>query len=714
MKSKIVELSPAHFAFCILHFALCTSLFVPTCARAASLVYSLRGGLFEVYDDGTLKVSGGTGWFHGSGSPEGAVAAPVGSFYADTGGGGMYYKSSGAGNTGWTILSTGAGLTINPTTGYLPYRSGATTFGDSPWYYIKTNALGFNSTNWFIYVPNTTSLGLGDSSLSVITSGTGNTGFGQSAIASLTEGASVTAMGLNAGYSITVEGASTAIGANALSSAVDGSNNTAVGTAALQQLLSNSMNVAVGWAAGNALLGANNTALGAASLLNSTNSRLTAVGTYSGKTNITGVDLVFLGYDANPKTTGDTNSIAIGSYVVGQGSNTAQIGTNGVSVLYLNGTVGWYRGSGSPEGAVTAPVGSYYTREDGASGTTMYTKTSGTGNTGWEAMTVGAGLTINPTANRIPYRSSSTAFGDSPWHYVDTSRMGWGSTNITVYVDHSTLSMGYGKDVLSGAAFANGPSHIAALGASALNGASLDNADVIQAIGSSALLNASLKNTSYLLMLGSNTGESLVSTNVSFVIGIGADAFTSNAALQNGTADIIGIGERAFRSAVLTNTYDVIAMGYLAGYNLKATNSSELVALGTGALSGTSSLSMNSTADIIAIGQSSGKDATFSSTKDVILLGRNAGKSANLTSITNAMAFGYNTAPQASNTAQIGTNGTSVLYLNGTVGWYRGSGTPEGAVTANVGSFFSREDGGAGTSFYVKESGTGNTGWVGK
>jgi hypothetical protein len=43
-----------------------------------------------------------------------------------------------------------------------------------------------------------------------------------------------------------------------------------------------------------------------------------------------------------------------------------------------------------------------------------------------------------------------------------------------------------------------------------------------------------------------------------------------------------------------------------------------------------------------------------------------------------------------------------------------GSGTPEGVVTAPVGSTFHRTDGGAGTSFYVKESGAGNTGWVAK
>jgi hypothetical protein len=35
-------------------------------------------------------------------------------------------------------------------------------------------------------------------------------------------------------------------------------------------------------------------------------------------------------------------------------------------------------------------------------------------------------------------------------------------------------------------------------------------------------------------------------------------------------------------------------------------------------------------------------------------------------------------------------------------------------VTAGIGSIYSRTDGGANTSLYVKESGSGNTGWVAK
>lgn len=58
------------------------------------------------------------------------------------------------------------------------------------------------------------------------------------------------------------------------------------------------------------------------------------------------------------------------------------------------------------------------------------------------------------------------------------------------------------------------------------------------------------------------------------------------------------------------------------------------------------------------------------------------------------------------------------LYLNG-VGASHGEvmagfGTPEAAVTAPVGSLYLRADGGAVTTLYIKESGTGNTGWVAK
>ncbi len=43
-----------------------------------------------------------------------------------------------------------------------------------------------------------------------------------------------------------------------------------------------------------------------------------------------------------------------------------------------------------------------------------------------------------------------------------------------------------------------------------------------------------------------------------------------------------------------------------------------------------------------------------------------------------------------------------------------GAGSPEGAVAAPIGAIFLRTDGGVSTTLYVKESGSGNTGWQAK
>jgi len=63
---------------------------------------------------------------------------------------------------------------------------------------------------------------------------------------------------------------------------------------------------------------------------------------------------------------------------------------------------------------------------------------------------------------------------------------------------------------------------------------------------------------------------------------------------------------------------------------------------------------------------------------------------------------------EAKNWANTGFSSVESLYHR------FGSGSPEGVVTAPIGCIYSRTDGGAGTSMYVKESGTGNTGWVAK
>jgi hypothetical protein len=102
---------------------------------------------------------------------------------------------------------------------------------------------------------------------------------------------------------------------------------------------------------------------------------------------------------------------------------------------------------------------------------------------------------------------------------------------------------------------------------------------------------------------------------------------------------------------------------------------------------------------------------------------------ANITSFTiGPMGQGYSgTAASCFGTAPINDAGSNTViaggldtnlraftkYGNGVMD-LSGADTPEAAVTAPVGSTFRRSNGGANTSFYVKESGTGNTGWVAK
>jgi hypothetical protein len=78
--------------------------------------------------------------------------------------------------------------------------------------------------------------------------------------------------------------------------------------------------------------------------------------------------------------------------------------------------------------------------------------------------------------------------------------------------------------------------------------------------------------------------------------------------------------------------------------------------------------------------------------------------------------------PQADVSYNIGSSSQRVAYVYadkfmpgaGAVIWTSGADTPEGAVTAPIGSLFTRTNGGANTTLYVKESGTGSSGWVAK
>lgn len=78
-----------------------------------------------------------------------------------------------------------------------------------------------------------------------------------------------------------------------------------------------------------------------------------------------------------------------------------------------------------------------------------------------------------------------------------------------------------------------------------------------------------------------------------------------------------------------------------------------------------------------------------------------------------AYGSGYVRIEEGGNTNLLGLEASQILLSSG-IKIVICTGTPEGAVTAPVGSLALRTDGGASTTLYVKTSGTGNTGWTAK
>lgn len=69
------------------------------------------------------------------------------------------------------------------------------------------------------------------------------------------------------------------------------------------------------------------------------------------------------------------------------------------------------QGTGSPESAVTAPVGATYRRTDGSTSTTFYVKESGTGNTGWVAVAASSVTEITISSSGFSATNGSPTLG---------------------------------------------------------------------------------------------------------------------------------------------------------------------------------------------------------------------------------------------------------------------------------------------------------------
>lgn len=192
------------------------------------------------------------------------------------------------------------------TTGYRSVALGYTallsntTGGDN-------TAVGHNTLKYSTVGSHNTALGSG--SLQVLTAGSGSTGVGALALANSTSASQNTAVGQSA-LGITTTGSyNAALGAGASSRNTTGSFNVSAGLDALGNNSNGNYNIALGFRSG--------VYQADFSALTTTNSS------------------IYIGSQAKALSNNNSNSIVIGSDAVGAGSNTAVIGNDSVSDVYL-------------------------------------------------------------------------------------------------------------------------------------------------------------------------------------------------------------------------------------------------------------------------------------------------------------------------------------------------------------------------------------------
>lgn len=329
---------------------------------------------------------------------------------------GTVLTNDGSGNLGWGAGGGAGGATINPTDGFLPFRSNATTFADSPLYRISTNRLGLNSTNSFLYH----------------NLANGNLGIGDLALTRTGTAGDNTIVGWQSATNLVESSGNTFIGSSVAPLMIDGDENTGVGWFALQSITNGSRNVAIG---GSALIsvaaGSRNVGIGYDSLASVRNGDNTAIGYGSGSSVNQGIENTFLGFFADTSVSAVTNSTSIGANSLVSSNNQMVFGA-GVSNYQFR------------------SVDYIFPRTQGAAGTVL--TNNGGGTLGWGSVSGGT-ATPEGISRAIQVNSNDTFFASDNFL--------WDWTNNTLYI--KTTGAGDGRIHLSDISAPNATNEINAL-----------------------------------------------------------------------------------------------------------------------------------------------------------------------------------------------------------------------------------------------------------
>jgi hypothetical protein len=463
-------------------------------------------------------------------------------------------------------------------------------------------------------------------------------------------------------------------------------------------------------------------------------------------------------------TTQQNPFTSIPNVVFGQGARSlfGTFADNGVDTVQVSGTMSSFnlkRGTGSPESVVTANVGTIYQRTDGAAGTTIYVKESGSGNTGWTAVSGGttgsvAGVGI---ANRAAiWGSTNSLSASSKIFETDTGVMisgGFSSPFINPVRNNEIIGLGAGNISMVGSnnvfigrsvgSSASTSNNNVAIGSNALaNGALADDNVAIGrlamflyrgnggsnvAIGSSAL--QSLTTGTGNIAIGVNAGVNLTADFNNILLGGYVDSGNSNIAIGGGQSGTgagsnnlyfgISAGPNGFTGEMTDYANNLWLGGYTTTNRIKRVFfNGNVAAIPMGIelyAAGGSGVNISGSDFAIHGGRASG---AAQGGRILLKVGTPGSTGSDINP--------YQTALVVTSGANIlvGTtvdNSVDKLQVSGSAGisgnlvsrnWKRGNGSPESVVTGDVGDVYQRIDGSAGTTFYVKESGVGNTGWT--
>ena len=110
-----------------------------------------------------------------------------------------------------------------------------------------------------------------------------------------------------------------------------------------------------------------------------------------------------------------------------------------------------YKGSGSPESAVTAEVGSIYQRTNGSTATAVYIKESGSGNTGWVALGDTPDIPYPPDIRFMPFASGAVgtapfaADGSARAYYLGNADKAYTSISVNLAVADTATGISWAE-----------------------------------------------------------------------------------------------------------------------------------------------------------------------------------------------------------------------------------------------------------------------------